>query len=260
MVAQRRGDLNRWNEELKALEAQMASASLAPDDKASLARRRAVLLGELERTDADVARLSAELQRPSLLSPFMTTVRIEDVSEVVLWRNDVRDRNVARTIVSPDAMLAPPRHLLPEMRWLQLQLMASDEDNLNNTSLAQIQWHRRERKRDAADLEVPYHPALLLFYQAASAGQADLQFLEEDHSAAKPREDVRGLVRGARMEPQECKVEYAWQRASDEETIDANAEPIGKLFQVSLLSRTIVIVRGALSSCAHCTYGYVVCW
>ena len=85
---------------------------------------------------------------------------------------------------------------------------------------------------------------------AAAAGQADLDFLQEDHSASKPREDVRGLIRGVRQVPQECKVEYAWKRASDEETIDANAEPIGKLFQVGTHVSASIQMSTRLM-CAH---------
>ena len=94
---------------------------------------------------------------------------------------------------------------------------------------------RAEREKGKRDLEVPYHPLLLLFYQAASCGQPGIEFLSEDHTLPKPREDIRGFINGTRMVPQECKTECVYNPQSDRystDSIDANAEALGKLLQV----------------------------
>src|SRR5688500_12661660 len=115
---------------------------------------------------------------------------------------------------------------MAELRWLQLKLRAPA------CSLKGVKEMRAGRPRGQRDLELPYHPLLLHFFQAAASGQAGLEFLAEDHTLPKPREDIRGIVDGRRLEPQECKAECVYNPTSDSlsaQSIDANAEAIGKL-------------------------------
>jgi hypothetical protein len=137
---------------------------------------------------------------------------------------------VPREIVGTDQLLPPARALVSELRWLQLKLAS------RKCSLQQVKKMRAERGAGQRDLELPYHPLLLHFFQAASRGQQGLEFLAEDHSLPKPREDIRGLVEGKRLVPQECKSDCVYNPDSADPTsarsIDANSEAIGKLLQV----------------------------
>ena len=161
------------------------------------------------------------------------TVPGEQVDEVVLWKAEVIEKKVPRTVVPVDDLLAKERPLVADLRWLQLKLAAGRH------SLESVKRMRAERAVGKRDLEVPYHPLLLTFYEAASRGQLGLQFLAEDHTLPKPREDIRGLVNGSRKVPQECKSECVYNPGPElrsTQSIDANAEAFGKLLQVSQAS------------------------
>jgi len=225
-----RRDLHRLREEIKSLDDELKSA-LPEQDRSSKLRHRAVLLDQLEAQNKEILRLSNQQQAKRHCSSFTVTVPGEQVSEVVLWKAEVVDRDVPREIVDVDELLVKSRELIADLRWLQLKLIAG------RTSLDAVKIMRANRDRAAGkrDLEVPYHPLLLLFYEAAARGQIGLQFLAEDHALPKPREDIRGFINGTRKVPQECKSECVYNPGPDRrssQSIDANAEALGKLLQV----------------------------
>ena len=217
-------------DKLEAVEGRLNSA-MSEEDQDSLKQQRAILLAEGKRLNNELEELSDHQQSKRHCSSFTVTVPGEQVTEVVLWKAEVIDKNVLREVVDTDHILVPSRPLMAELRWLQLKTAA------RRINLDAVKKMRAERDRAAGkrDLEVPYHPLLLQFYQAASRGQIGLDFLAEDHALPKPREDIRGFINDARKVPQECKSECVYNPGPElrsVQSIDANAEAFGKLLQV----------------------------
>lgn len=224
-----RRDLQRIHDRLERVEAELKQ-NLFDDDRSSKVRQRDVLLDQLQLQNQVILNLSKTQQSKRHCSSFTVTVPGERVTEAVLWKAEVIDKSVPRTVVDVDQLLVKERPLVAELRWLQLKLSA------RRHSLESVRLMRGERATGKRDLEVPYHPLLLAFYEAASRGQQGLQFLAEDHALPKPREDIRGFVNGSRKVPQECKSECVYNPGPDlrsSQSIDANAEAFGKLLQVS---------------------------
>jgi hypothetical protein len=187
-------------------------------------------LDQLQVQNKEIVDMSGQQQAKRHCSSFTVTVPGEKVSEVVLWKAEVIDKNVPRMVVDVNTLLSPTRPLIAELRWLHLKFTAARH------SLKHVKEMRSSRGTNKRDLEVPYHPLLLLFYDAASRGQLGIQFAAEDHALPAPREDIRGFIGGVRKVPQECKTECVYNPTSnrmDSESIDANAEAFGKLLQVS---------------------------
>lgn len=150
------------------------------------------------------------------------------IAEAVLWKTVIQDKKIKRSVVQFDQLLVANRLFISELRWLQLKFLARKD----TSTMDDIITMRKSRKYGANDLELPYHPLLLLFYQAASAGQAGLEFLAEDKSLDEPREDIRGMINGKRLLPQECKAECVWNNGEEEVGIDRNSDAFGKLLKV----------------------------
>jgi hypothetical protein len=221
-------ELKRCQLLLERLEAQPTGA-LSEADRASKECQRNVLLNDIKRLDVLLEELCGEQQAKRHRSSFTVTVPGDKVAEAVLWQAEVVDSNVPRSVVDADALLAPDRALVTELRWLQLKLVAA------SAPMGEVKSMRAARSSGRRDLEVPYHPLLLLFYQAAARGQAGVEFLAEDHALPAPREDIRGCIGGVRMVPQECKADCVYNPGPDMRntaSIDANAEALGKLLQV----------------------------
>lgn len=205
-------------------------------EKINLNKQRLLRLEEMERINKQLTYLSSEQNVKRHKSSFTTTIPIEHAHESVLWKYDVMEKKIPREIVDIDELLQPARSLVCELRWLLLKLTCMSKSKRNLEAVKQMR-RQREKEKNQRDLELPYHPLLLLFYQSAAAGQAGLEFLSEDHSADKPREDIRGMINGKRCVPQECKVEVVYNPDTADQkgqaAIDANSEPLGKLLQVS---------------------------
>ena len=233
-IDSKRRELHRLNDEINAVTATLTAAT--EDEKEYLKRQRKILLDDMQDVSIELSNLTGQQNVKRHRSSFTTTVPIQDVSERVLWDADVVQQRIPREIVTVDELLQPARALISELRWLQLKLLCLSPANSNRCSLRAIQAMRQQRDPNQRDLELPYHPLLLLFYQAAATGQAELEFLSEDHQLPKPREDIRGMLHGVRQVPQECKAEYVYNPTSipnSSDAMDANAEPLGKLLQVS---------------------------
>jgi hypothetical protein len=227
-----RRELVRLQDQIKSIE-QSLKDEQSDAVRVNKNRQLSVVLDQLELLNKELVELSGQQQSKRHCSSFTVTVAGEDVSEVVLWKSEVIHKNVPREIVNIDKLLLPARPLISELRWLQLKLYASRDPSC--PSLKEIVEMRKTRPPDSHDLEVPYHPILLLFYQFASYGQHGLEFLSEDHTLPKPREDIRGFINKKRTEPQECKSDCVYNPTNDlnsSKSIDANAEPLGKLLQV----------------------------
>ena len=205
--------------------------AMVEEDRVAFREQRAILLAEGRILVKSLEDLSNHQQSKRHCSSFTVTVPGEQVTEVVLWKAEVIDKNVLREVVDTDHILVPSRPLMAELRWLQLKT-AARRINLDGVKKMRVERDRAAGKRD---LEVPYHPLLLQFYQAASRGQIGLDFLAEDHTLPKPREDIRGFINDARKVPQECKSECVYNPGPElrsVQSIDANAEAFGKLLQV----------------------------
>jgi len=200
--------------------------------RTSLIREHAALVTSWEK-------LTGEQNVKRHRSSFTVTVPTDSVQEVLLWKTLVMEKNVKRRIVSIDHILRNDlsRWLLFDLRWLQLKLLCLDPSNSNSVTLIDIKAMKKNRTDGERDLEVPYHAPLLTFFQAAAAGQNEIEFLKEDFTLAKPREDIRGMIRGQRLVPQECKSDCVYNPNFDHnspKSIDANAEAFGKLLQCCL--------------------------
>lgn len=227
-----RQDFIRQQDRIAKCKTELASA-MTDDQKQRLETEYQLQMNALKRLDEEWASLTGENRVKKLRSSFTVTVPGGDVTEAVLWKAEVTEKNVPRTIVKVDSLLAGNREIITELRWLHLKLIAP------NVSLDAVNKMRANREKGQHDLEVPYHPLLLLFYQAASRGQQHLEFLSEDFTSSKPREDIRGMINGRREVPQECKSECVFNNSVDPqsvEAIDRNSEALGKLLQVSLSS------------------------
>lgn len=157
------------------------------------------------------------------------------IADEKVWQVCVVNRHIERKIVELDELLQPERCIVSELRWLRLRLTGSRE-----ASLDPVKNMRKKRKADSDrnqkhDLERPYHPLILLFYQAAASGQIDLQFLSEDTTPSdNSREDIRCAIRGIIVDPSEAKAIYHCIGGRDKYGIDSNALPLGKLLQACM--------------------------
>ena len=225
-----RRDVLRLSSEINRIDEKLTGV-LTDLHRDALQLQKDLLLAEFVRLNRELESVSSQQTVKRHRSSYTVTVPGDKVDEAVLWRAEVVAKEVSREIVSVADLLQPQRPLLAELRWLQLKIAARKP----SASLEPIKAMRAARLPGQRDLEVPYHPLLLLFYQAAAQGQSGLEFLAEDFTLSKPREDIRCIVNGARTVPQECKTECVYNNGAtpaDSAGIDANAEALGKLLQV----------------------------